>query len=200
MRIVVSGSPGSGKTTLVKALAERFRLPIISENLMPIYLTKRSFTSLKSNGYASDFVLQDAFDKWTDSYLEWADERARLYAQFGKFVADRWEADMLSNWLSIFSSVQVDEKTSKLILDMQSKAKTLTFAVMLPPQTTLSEAKNEDGLNRQTSYTHRMMRDLLTDALIGRCEVPLLWLPREPFIVEERVRAVEAAIQKRFAA
>ena len=201
MRIVVSGSCGSGKTTLVQALSRHFHLPIILEGVRPIYLAKRAFTHLQRDGYASPFVMQDAFEKWTDSYLAWANERARLYEQWGKFIADRWEADLLSNWISIFSgSPQIDERTSKLIADMQAKAKTMTFAVMLPPQMVLSEGKNEEGLNRETSFTHRLMRDLLTDALMNRCEIPVLWLPREPFDIEQRVKSVAAAVQKRFAA
>ncbi|MEY3884664.1 MAG: hypothetical protein RIS87_439, partial [Pseudomonadota bacterium] len=36
MRIVVSGFPGTGKTSLVKALSEKYDLPIIEENLIKI--------------------------------------------------------------------------------------------------------------------------------------------------------------------
>src|SRR5262249_25836995 len=43
LRIVVSGSPGSGKTTFVKALAQKFELPILDEGWKNIQASQSVF-------------------------------------------------------------------------------------------------------------------------------------------------------------
>jgi hypothetical protein len=134
------------------------------------------------------------------SYLDWADERKRLYSVHNGFVADRWEADLLSNWLNVFPGsryCRIDEKTVKLLEDMRIKARTFSFAIVLPPQKNVLEDRNEEGLRREQSFSFRIMRSLLTSALVRQCPgLPIVSVPSQPFLVEERVSRIESAIQK----
>jgi AAA domain len=200
LRIVVSGSPGSGKTTLVKALAQKFELPILDEGWKNIQAFQSVFADLRRDKKSSQADRGRAFGNWVKSYLDWADERKRLYSAHNGFVADRWEADLLSNWLNVFSGSRygrIDEKTVKLLEDMRIKARTFSFAIVLPPQKIVLEDRNEEGLRREQSFTFRVMRSLLTSALVRQCSgLPIVSVPSQPFLVEERVSLIESVIQK----
>ena len=184
----------------MKALAQKFELPILDEGWKNIQAAQSVFGNLKRDKNSSRAELGRAFENWVKSYLDWADERKRLYSVHDGFVADRWEADLLSNWLNLFSGsrhFRIDEKTVRLLEDMQIRARTFSFAIMLPPQKIVSEDRNEEGLRREQSFSFRLMRSLLTSALVRQCRgLPIVSVPSQPFLVEERVSLIESLLQK----
>jgi hypothetical protein len=184
----------------VKALAEKFELPILNEGWKNIHASQTLFADLRRDKNCSRADRGKAFGNWVKSYLDWAEERKRLYSVHNGFVADRWEADLISNWLHIFSGSRyfgIEENTVKLLEDMRIKATTFSFAIMLPPQKPVSEDRNEEGLRREPSFSFRLMRSLLTSALVRQCPaLPIVSVPSRPFLVEERVSLIERVIQK----
>jgi hypothetical protein len=183
----------------VKALAHSFKLPLLSENWKSIIETGYVYQKLQREK-SSEADIAKAFSNVVDSYFTWLNERKRLYSSHKGFIADRWEADLLSFWLIVFSRrkiERVDQATIKLMEDMRVKAKTFSFAVVLPPQQTVQDDRNEDGLRRVQSLTLRVRDGLLMSALVRQCsDLPILSIPAQPFVVEDRLAIVERAIQK----
>jgi hypothetical protein len=189
----------------VKALAQKFETPILEEGWENIIASSKVFVDLSRDKNGSLEDRGTAFGNWVKSYLDWAAERERLYSVHNCFVADRCEVDLVSNWLSAFSGQSpavsrdygIEEKTLNLLEDMRIKARTFTFAIMLPPKKIVLENRNEVGLRGERSFSFRVMRSLLTSALLRECRgLPVVYVPGQPFSVEERVSRIASVIQK----
>ena len=85
MRIAVSGSAGTGKTTLAQNLAQALNIAYIPEHYEPL------FDNLNKRDSAPD-VLAELFNKALDIKLSEQSKHSR-------FVADRCPVDLLNLWL-----------------------------------------------------------------------------------------------------
>ncbi len=90
VRIAISGSAGTGKTALGKALAKRLDLPFIPEGMR-----ERLAAGLDVHALS---VVQFR-DLVVDLYDEAQANMARATAKHGGFVADRGPTDYLAFWL-----------------------------------------------------------------------------------------------------
>jgi predicted ATPase len=197
LRIVVSGSSGSGKSTLVNALARKFGVPALKEEMKDIYVAADVHRKLKKDKNAAEADVERAATDWMKCFPAWAEQRKKMYADNDGFVADRWEADLLSVWLRNFSSRPVDKTTIRLRQDMLAKAKTFSYAIVLPLHRPAREERNEDGLRRNPSFSARFLANVLTVGLIRQCrDLPIIFVPNRQLSVEERVEYVENVIRK----
>lgn len=197
MRIVVSGPTGTGKTTLVKALAERLGLPVLAEEMNDLFRLEGLYKKARRDG-RDKALLDQAASAWGSAFIDWAKRRSTQYDGHRGFVADRWEADLLDIWLVKFAGRDVDKATAWLLNDMRRKARTLDLAVVLPLQDIMGSMRNEAALPRVGFLSGRILNSLLTRALIGQCPgLKTLQLPARPLSVDERVTLVERAFAQR---
>jgi hypothetical protein len=147
-RIVISGPAGSGKTTLATALSARLGVPVIAEEMLPLYRARERYQA------AAAEARPQALREWMESYLEWCIARDPLYrgAAIG-FVADRWELDLVSMWLRTFVLYKPDAQTETLLNVLRMRCDDVDLAVLLPPATSPVEEDNGAGLRRPTDRT-----------------------------------------------
>ncbi|NTU58002.1 MAG: AAA family ATPase [Chlorobiaceae bacterium] len=188
LRIVVSGPVGAGKTTLVRALAERLQVPVVPENMRQIYALLHDYTTIKSSYLSSQEETQRALDHLMEAFFKWADERERIYAGNTGFVADRWEADLLDLWLKLFAEVRCDARTQKLYSMMIDRSRSMSFAITLPPSNFSVESMNEDGLPRKRSFNLTLLSHVVTGGLIRLCPaLKVINVNNTTLSVEERL-------------
>lgn len=190
-KIVISGSVGSGKTTLAKALGQALNLPVLTENLRGIYRGLETFRQYAHNPQSSTHDKQRVVQKLMQQFTDWTKDRQQLYQQHPGFIADRWEADLVDLWLKLFADLPCDAQTEQLLVDMRQKAHTFTCAVMLPPYVFQAEAENEDGLKRRQSMNLTLLSSLVTSGLHRQCPgLHTLHLSPKIISVEDRVAHV----------
>ncbi len=201
LRIVVSGPPGSGKTTLVNALAARLELSVVAEDVLPVVYAEHLYRRvLRDAGSVKDDI-RAAKIRWIQSFFAWTSKRSDEYAKHDRLIADRWEADLLDYWLVSFGKEKsgFDELTSKLLEDMQRKSRLLDFAIIIPLQEPFSADQNEDvpALRRTLSFTTRLLTSVLATGLIQQhAQVRVVNIPNAPLSVGERVELVVRAIEQ----
>lgn len=197
MKIVISGAVGSGKTTLAQALSQKLNLPVLPENLGPLYKALATYQQAIRQPNASKDDKKDKAQLLMKCFADWANERSTLYAQHSGFIADRWEADLLDLWLKLFADLPCDEQTMKLLGDMRQKAEQFDCAVMLPPGTYQADTRNEDKLIRRQTANLTLLSTLVTGGLHRQCPgLATLHLSPQVVSLDDRVAAVLAFAQK----
>jgi hypothetical protein len=193
LKIVISGAVGSGKTTLAKELANHLKIESIDENFEGIFKARQDFIKAQKIKLSQE-ELKDSFKAWMDSYFNWIKKREGEYHSKKNFVADRWEADLLSFWLRDFASSRVDGRTLKLISLFKTQSQKISHSVVLPPMLQVPD-KNEAGLVRTKSLCTKIMGGAMMYGLIRQyTNTPLIFIPPKIDTVAEKIIFIERFI------
>lgn len=196
LRIVVSGFPGTGKTSLVNALGNKFDLPVIREDMSAISRAAGEFRRAMKQGRKE--ALPGLKKQLVQSFLDWDRERTIKYAMHSGFVADRWEADLIDWWLLAFKNEAraADGVTSRLLESFRKKSEILSFAVVMPMLKPFSADPNEEGNRRMQGFTLHLFNTVTLRGLIQTfTRLPLISLPAKPMTLDERVAFIDMAIK-----
>ncbi len=118
-RIAFSGSAGTGKSTLARALADELGVPYIEEG----------FRRRVDEGLLM-YKLDDAQRRELMREM-WTEQRALERAAASGFVSDRSSVDFAAFWLH-YGLVDAEAETERFLADMQSDAAEVERVVLCP--------------------------------------------------------------------
>jgi hypothetical protein len=197
LKLVVSGFPGTGKTTLVNAISSEFSLPIIQENMFQIGdLNRQLNIAIKEKRQKE---IPGLIKKYCESFLDWDAKRAAEYRKHEGFIADRWEADLLDYWLLSSSSYLGDlsKVTTKLLKNLQEKSKNIDICILTPLIEPFSHDKNEEGNVRTKGFTTHLRNIVTTVGIIKTfTKTTLIMLPNSKMTLDERLDFVKKSLTK----
>ena len=197
LKIAISGPNASGKTSLAKALGDRLNLPVIKEEVSAIYQAKGLLNKMHKDE-ASRKEIIGAERQWINSFFEWAQDRERKYDENDRFVADRWEADLLDIWLVYFGrEPNVDRSTAELLKILHQRAKMFDLVIIMPFSKPFTNTNNDENLVRQQSFTMRLLNNVTTRGIVATTpNLKILNIPNRPLSIDQRVDFVEKTIRE----
>jgi nicotinamide riboside kinase len=179
IRIAVSGSAGTGKTTLATALAERFELPYLEEGFR-----KRREAGLDLHNISPS--------ETRALLMELYEEAIEKVKDCGEgFVQDRCPLDFLSFWLH-YGFWTEREQSEELFSRVQADLKYYDMIIVLPWGAIELEY---DGI-RSTNHWLQLKYQSLFEGLAHRLapDSKLLWMPKETKGKAERLSFVLGAL------
>lgn len=197
LKIAVSGFPGTGKTTLVKAISERFSLPVINEEMAPIAKAEEIYRRASRHLQAEE--LPALKKNLIESFLMRDKKRSEAYLVQNAFVADRCEVDLLNWWLVRFGTgrQEVDEVTSFLLKNFQKKMQQFDLIIITPISPPFDRSPNEQGVARKVDFTTHVLSTAVTSGLIQTfSKTRMLHLPRTAGSTEDRLSLVSSALNE----
>jgi hypothetical protein len=197
LRIAISGPNASGKTTLAKAISEKYAIPMIEEGLGVLFGAQKKLDQLRSQSAPQEEV-KSALGRWQESFFDWAKSREAEYSKNDSFVADRWEADLLDIWLVLMRRQEnIDPQTVRLVRHVKAAAARLSFAILMPLAKPLSDVPNDAGLARVSSFSNRLLNSMTTAGIIYSLpNLNVLRMPVGLSSTDDQMKLVESAWSK----
>lgn len=197
LRIAISGPNASGKTTLAKAISEKYAIPMIEEDMGGVFGAQKELDQLRSQS-APQGEIKSALGRWQECFFDWAKSREAEYSRYDSFVADRWEADLLDIWLVLMRRYEnIDPQTVRLVRHVKAAAARLSFAVLMPIAKPLSDVPNDAGLVRASSFSNRLLNSMTTAGIIFSLpNLSVLRMPAGASSTDDRIKIVESAWSK----
>lgn len=181
MKIAVSGAVSTGKTTLCHALAEKLQLPLIEEQLEPLFhVTKEQQANPKLRA---------------PKFMQVMRHKASLEDQHERgFIVDRSPLDVLNFWLGLNIHRAAD---SSEVLNYARQRLALYDAIVLLPTGVITM---EDKQSQSSVRTQKPMTQLLGSVNIFGLAYNLspdnvLNMPRDVVAIPERVIFVEDSLR-----
>ena len=181
MKIAVCGSGGTGKTTLVHALAARFHLSIVSESY--------------DDFFNDDFEFIAPPVRLKAKIVETLVEKNRLEAMAEHFVADRCAADLFNLWLT--RGFGVDRRETKRIYRTCREYMTKYDFVVVTPWSAIPLRQVEESTRRRRTMNEwtQLHNHATIIGLLSQWVLPDRLLPI-PFDVNEIERRVDFLAQR----
>lgn len=181
LRVAISGSAGTGKTTLGQALADRLDLPFLPEPMR---------ARLEGGFDLHDVTLDQLRDLILELYDESIDAMAAAEANAGGFIADRSPADFVAFWL--YYRLAGDEAaTEALVARVRRDLDRLDGVLLLPWGGIPLE---DDGVRAPNAWLQLHFQALF-EGLVARY-VPITRLLRLPDPVSGLEDRLEWALQQ----
>ncbi|AMO22151.1 hypothetical protein UC35_03685 [Ramlibacter tataouinensis] len=189
---------GSGKTTLVSALAAHWGVPALAEGMAPLVNAETRFRRLRQKTAVTQEELKPAVQSCVKAYRQCVAAREQAYRRPGGFVADRWEADLMDFWLVTMAPHADDRVTGEFLYEVQRKSEQLSAIVILPLRRPgVAEDRNEMEMRRNLKFSGTLLNWLVTSALARQfTKVPVLFVTNEAASVQERVQQVEHLLRE----
>jgi predicted ATPase len=193
MRLVLTGASGTGKTTLAKALAVRFDIPLIEEDFRDVVFAM--------NGVAKSAENTDERKQAIDHYLttcwRWLDARTQAEQSHAGFVSDRCCFDILVRFVTSSIGNERPNDLIKLLQFCRDWARRVDMVVVPPIAAwSLQSTQNESGLPRRASPGNKLRSHSTTLGLLWQfCRAPVLYIPPRYSTTEERVTAVFRSVE-----
>jgi len=190
--IAISGTSGTGKTTLAKELSKKYDLAIKPENIHPLI---DSFKKVLLN---KDPKLQNQLiTNYVQIAYEWLDERQEFIQKNNRCILDRWALDILARFLfSNLFNINSDP-IYKLIELIRTQSESLTVLIIPSIIQSSIPTLNEDNLARSSNMSRRIYSQASTIGLAKmytRC--PTILIPNQMTQLESRVNSITKAIDK----
>jgi nicotinamide riboside kinase len=177
MRIGITGSHGTGKTTLAKALAEQTGLPLIEEQARYV-AQKLGITSIKS--------LRD--DQNRGANFQWGCLNQQLQVEKRQhFVSDRTTIDNAVYWLKYHAHRWPSEASNYYYQRALGNVKNYDLIIYVPP-----EFPPEDDGFRGTDRGQQLEVDIYIRAFLALTEPSFITVKGT---MEQRLKEAISAIQ-----
>jgi hypothetical protein len=197
IRLAVTGPNASGKTTLARAIAEKYSIPFLGEDINSVFGAQMDFYRLRRENRPQGDV-DAAMEKWKNSFFEWAVKREQAYAMHESFVADRWEVDLLDTWLVLMRTQEgTDRGALALIQFLRRSAARLHFAILTPFEKPLGGSSNKEGLGRALGFSNRLLNSMVTTGIVHSVKnLRVLRIPEGPLPLDARLDLVDRALAR----
>jgi len=122
MKIVVSGSAGTGKTTLINYIAPTLNYPVIPD-FADVVLQEMGYKSFK----------ETSWDVSRQIRMEVLERKIQAESQEKIFISDKCVVNYLAYWL-ILSMVDATEEENDKFIKLTKKHAPIYDLVIIPPQ------------------------------------------------------------------
>jgi hypothetical protein len=179
MKIAISGSAGTGKSTFSKALAAKLNLTHIAENYDPL----------------NDARIKGDFPPRLTAIFH---QKRTLENNAISFVTDRCPIDLLHTWLNQSCHKINPQLTAQFLRDCQQQTRAYDF-VILTPWNSFKLIQNDATVMREMDIMEQLRHHA---SIVGHAH---LWLPKTRIIeipqnisdINERLDFVLTTIKKR---
>lgn len=185
MKIGISGSAGTGKSTFVKFLTERTGIPVIPEMAREIF---------KEFGIRTPHDLKTEEDKLRFQFRI-TEEMKKAHNRFPEFISDRTGADSAAYWM-VFNSMKAPFTVTKNQLDdCERLCRDLDFLVLFPPDRL--PFLEDDGVRSMNPY-YQLKMYFLIKSFLDFWKTPYLETREKDNekLLNEILRISEAKIKK----
>jgi len=193
IRIAITGTSGVGKTTLAKALAEKYQVPYIPEDWNGLFAALKAFKTEKNPDHQ-----KEQLQRFVQELNQWLKHRRQLCNDNKGFVMDRCVFDAFKMVIHEHVFSKETEAIKKLIQQSINFSKSINCVVVPPLSEWMSqEPVNQQGMKRNNDLHHKVYSQSLTIGLLEQfCRTQKIYLSNKYPTTEDRVIIVGEWLNK----
>ena len=187
MKIALTGTTATGKTTLATALARQLGVALLEEKLGAVVAASIALKQARHDGNG----VAGAKNRVRQACLDWLNERRAQAEPLTGFVADRTEADIFMRW-GAFHLSRNDAEFRALFRQCAAQMSRLDWIVVLPLTRLGNDGTNEAGLRRTESDDLRFIEHSLGIGILLQMAPAerLIFIPDTAVTTEQRLAFV----------
>jgi hypothetical protein len=187
MKIALTGTAATGKTTLAVALVRQLDVVLLEENLRAVVAALIALKQIRRDGNDDTGAKNTA----RRACLNWLNESRAQAQSLTGFVADRTAADIFMRWTS-FRLSRNEAEFWRLFRRCKTQMSQLDWIVVPPLKRMGNDETNEAGIRRTEShdlrfYDHSSIIGILLQMVPAK---RLIFIPDRAVTVEQRLAFV----------